>query len=62
VVFTPAAMLGRSPPEDREGDVLSLSALAWMERSGEGALPASPYGRLQVTIAPETAVAATAKD
>ena len=62
VVFTPAAMLGQSPAEDREGDVLSLSALAWMERSGESALPASPYGRLQVTIAPEAAVAATAKD
>ena len=62
VVFTPAAMLGQSPPEDREGDVLSLSALAWMERSGESALPASPYGRLQVTIAPEVAVAGTAND
>ena len=62
VVFTPAAMLGQLPPEDREGDVLSLSALAWMERSGESALPASPYGRLQVTIAPEVAIAGTAKD
>ncbi len=62
VVFTPAAMLGQSPPDDREGDVLSLSALAWMERSGESALPASPYGRLQVTIAPEMAVTATAND
>ena len=57
VVFTPAALLGQPPPEDREGDILSLSALAWMERSGEAALPASPYGRLQVTIAPEVAVA-----
>ncbi len=57
VVFTPAALLGQPPPEDREGDILSLSALAWMERSGEAALPASPYGRLQVTIAPEIAVA-----
>ena len=62
VVFTPAALLGQPPPEDREGDMLSLSALAWMERSGEGALPASPYGRLQVTVAPESAVARTAKD
>ena len=63
VVFTPAAMLGREPAEDREGDVLSLSALAWMERSGESAMPASPYGKLQVTIAPEVAVAAgTAKE
>lgn len=62
VVFTPAALLGRTPPEDREGDVLSLSALAWMERSGDGRLPASPYGRLQVMIAPEVAVAAKGND
>ncbi len=62
VVFTPAALLGRPPPDDREGDTLSLSALAWMERSGEGALPASPYGRLRVTVAPEVAVARAAKD
>jgi hypothetical protein len=62
VVFTPAALLGRAPPEDREGDLLSLSALAWMERSGEAALSASPYGQLQITIAPEVAVAAKGKD
>lgn len=62
VVFTPAALLGQPPPDDREGDVLSLSALAWMERSGDGALPPSPYGRLQVTVAPETAVARTVND
>jgi maltose operon protein len=62
VVFTPAALLGQPPPDDREGDVLSLSALAWMERSGEGALPPSPYGRLQVTLAPEVAVSVTAND
>lgn len=62
VVFTPAALLGQPPPDDREGDVLSLSALAWAERSGEGALPASPYGRLQVTVAPEVAVAGMPND
>jgi hypothetical protein len=62
VVFTPAALLGKPPPDDREGDVLSLSAMAWMERSGEGALPASPYGRIRVTVAPEVAVAGTAGD
>ncbi len=62
VVFTPAALLGQPPPDDREGDVLSLSALAWMERSGEAALSPSPYGRLQVTLAPEVAVAGTAND
>jgi Maltose operon periplasmic protein precursor (MalM) len=53
VVFTPAALLGRPPPGDREGDILSLSALAWMERRGETALPASPYGRIRITVAPE---------
>jgi maltose operon protein len=59
VVFTPAALLGKPPPEDREGDMLSLSAVAYMERNGESALPASPYGRLKITVAPEFAVAET---
>jgi hypothetical protein len=62
VVFTPAALLGQPPPDDREGDVLSLSALAWMERSGEGSLPASPYGRIRVTVAPELAGAGNGSD
>jgi hypothetical protein len=62
VVFTPAALLGQPPPDDREGDMLSLSALAWMERSGEDALPASPYGRLRVTVAPEIALAGSVDD
>ena len=57
VVFTPAALLGKPPPPDREGDVLSLSALAYMEQRGEAAIPASPYGRLQITVAPESPVA-----
>ncbi len=56
VVFTPAAMLGRAP-ERREGDLLTPAALAWLERRGDGAVPASPYGRLQLTIAPEQPVA-----
>jgi hypothetical protein len=60
VVFTPAAMLGQPPPADREGDVLSLSSLAYMERRGEAALPASPYGKLRITVAPEAPVAAAA--
>ena len=53
VVFTPAALLGAPPDSRREGDVLTPSALAWMERRGEAALPASPYGRLRITVAPE---------
>ena len=60
VVFTPAAMLGKPPPADREGDVLSISSLAYMERRGEAAIPASPYGRLQITVAPEAPIAAAA--
>ncbi|HEU5468831.1 MAG TPA: MalM family protein [Steroidobacteraceae bacterium] len=57
VVFTPAALLGKPPPPEREGDMLSLSSLAYMERRGEAALPASPYGRLRITVAPEASVA-----
>ena len=57
VVFTPAALLGKPPPADREGDVLSVSSLAYMERRGEAAIPASPYGRLSITVAPEAPVA-----
>lgn len=53
VVFTPAALLGKTPDEDREGDMLTLSSMAYLERRGEAALAASPYGRIRVTIAPE---------
>lgn len=57
VVFTPAALLGAPPDSRREGDMLTPSAIAWMERHGETALPASPYGRLRITVAPEVRVA-----
>lgn len=57
VVFTPAALLGAPPESPREGDVLTPTALAWMARRGEAALPASPYGRLRITIAPEVRIA-----
>jgi len=60
VVFTPAALLGAPPDSRREGDLLTLSSLAWLERSGESALPASPYGRLRITVAPEIPVAKAA--
>ncbi len=56
IVFTPAALLGKPPADDREGDMLSPASLAYIERRGETALPASPYGRLRVTIAPEVVV------
>ncbi len=60
VVFTPAVLLGATPDERREGDMLSPEALAWIERRGESVLPASPYGRLRITVAPEVAAAKTA--
>jgi len=59
VVFTPAALLGAPPDSRREGDMLSPEALAWIERRGEAALPASPYGRLRITVAPELVTANT---
>ena len=52
VVFTPAAVLGAAP-ERREGDLLTPAVLAWLDRRGDSAVPASPYGRLRITIAPE---------
>ena len=57
VVFTPAALLGAPPDNRREGDMLTPSSIAWLERRGETALSASPYGRLRITVAPEMAVA-----
>jgi hypothetical protein len=32
-----------------------------MERRGEAALPASPYGLIRITVAPEVAVAEAAQ-
>jgi hypothetical protein len=60
VVFTPAALLGAPPDSRREGDLLTPSSIAWLERRGETALPASPYGRLRITVAPELQVAEAA--
>ena len=57
IVFTPAALLGAPPDARREGDVLTPSVLAWMERRGDAMSPASPYGRLRITVAPEAPVA-----
>lgn len=60
VVFTPAALLGAPPDSRREGDLLTPSSIAWLERRGETALPASPYGRIRITVAPELQVAEAA--
>jgi hypothetical protein len=54
VVFTPAALLGSEPDDRREGDMLTPATMAWLERRGETAIPASPYGRLRITVAPES--------
>lgn len=61
VVFTPATLIGAPPDSRREGDLLTPSSLAWLERRGETAIPASPYGRLRITVAPEVTVAETAR-
>ncbi|MGB5132697.1 MAG: MalM family protein [Steroidobacteraceae bacterium] len=53
VVFTPAAVLGAAPDSRREGDLLTPSSLAWLERRGNATVAASPYGRLRITVAPE---------
>jgi hypothetical protein len=39
-----------------------MSSRAYMERRGEAVLPASPYGRLSITVAPETPFAAAQPD
>lgn len=57
VVFTPAALLGAAPGGHREGDLLTPATLAWIERRGPAMVPASPYGRLRITVAPETPAA-----
>lgn len=57
VVFTPAVLLGAPPDSRREGDILTPASLAWLERRGETAPPASPYGRVHITVAPDVAVA-----
>jgi hypothetical protein len=59
IVFTPAALLGAVPDSRRESDLLTPSTLAWLERQGDTLVPASPYGRLRITVAPERQVAGT---
>ena len=54
IVFTPAAMLGSPPPDRREGDVLTSQTLDWMERNDDRFVAPSPFGRLRITVAPES--------
>lgn len=52
VVFTPAVLLGAPPAERREGDVLTLPTLDWLQRHADAMLTPSPFGQLRITIAP----------
>ena len=61
IVFTPAAVLGAAPESRRENDLMTPAALAWLERRGDAAVPASPYGRLRITVAPEQPAAEAAR-
>ena len=52
VIFTPGVLVDRPPPYDRPGDQVTLPSLDWLERNSAAVVPASPYGRLRLTIAP----------
>lgn len=52
VVFTPATLLGEPPPDRRDGDVLTAATRLWLERRGTTMIDPSPYGRLDVSVAP----------
>ena len=51
-------LLNGIPAERREGDLLTPAALAWMSRNQDGLVPASPFGRLQLSVAPEMSATA----
>ncbi len=52
VLFTPAVLLG-APPEDRsEGDIVTLPAIDWLRRNERRVLDPSPFGRLEILVAP----------
>lgn len=52
VVFTPAVLLGAEPEERSEGDVLTIPTLEWLQRNARRVLDPSPYGRLEILVAP----------
>ncbi len=52
VVFTPAVLFGAPPQERREGDVLTLPTLDWVQRREDAIVPPSPFGRLRIIVAP----------
>jgi maltose operon periplasmic protein len=52
VVFTPAVLLGAPPEERSEGDMVTLPAIDWLRRNERRVLDPSPYGRLEILVAP----------
>jgi len=62
VVFTPALLLGASPEDRREGDVLTDTTTDYLERKGDAAIPAAAFGRLQVSVVPEATGSASEED
>lgn len=52
VVFTPAVLLGAPSQERSEGDVVTGPALEWLQRNAGRVLDPSPYGRLEILVAP----------
>lgn len=52
VVFTPAVLLGSPPRERSDGDVVTMPSLEWLQRNARRVLEPSPYGRLEILVAP----------
>jgi maltose operon protein len=52
VVFTPAVLLGAGPEERSEGDMVTLPAVEWLQRNERRVLDPSPFGRLEILVAP----------
>lgn len=53
VVFTPAVLLGAPPAERRDGDVVTGPTIDWLRRNQPGVVDPSPFGRLEILVAPQ---------
>lgn len=62
IVFTPALLLGASPEDRREGDVLTDTTTDYLERKGDAAIPAAVFGRLQVSLVPDAVESPSGED
>ncbi len=56
VVFTPAVLLGAPPQQRSEGDMVTAPAIEWLQRGARRVLDPSPYGRLELLVAPAQAL------